>query len=191
MDFQQSSQPIAQILQALCFWASINLSLQGHWPAILISQNTESCWRILPRLPTARRVLSKRGWRPSSRSLEHSPLHLLKARRDWALAIQLRGWAHHYCANKSKLIDIHIPGCDLFPLEITWNRTTRNACHHGIFSVTSHLQEEETIPTRTKPELMAECSPLSFLALLLMCCGALGKTLKFLVISTSLCISVK
>lgn len=64
MDLQQSSQPIAQILQALCFWASINLSLQGHWPAILISQNTESSWHIFPRLSNCKKGFIQKGVKP-------------------------------------------------------------------------------------------------------------------------------
>lgn len=185
MDLQQPSQPTAQILQALCFWASINLSLQGHWPAILISQNTESCGHILPRLSNSK----KRGRSPSSRSPKHSPLHLLKARTGSALPIQLREWAHQIKA-------------DWCPHTRVWSGPTGNntkqnnkeclswwdfQCYFTSLGRSNHSNKP------TKAELMAECSPLSFSALLLLCCGALRKTLKvrFLVIPASVCISVK
>lgn len=189
MDLQQPSQPTAQILQALCFWASINLSLQGHWPAILISQNTESCGHILPRLSNSKKSFIQKGGEAPVQ--DHLSIHLCTfSRPEQAQPCPYSSENGHI---KSKLTDVHTPECDLVPLEITRNRTTRNACHDGIFSVTSYPQEEVTIPTTTKAELMAECSPLSFSALLLLCCGALRKTLKvrFLVIPASVCISVK
>lgn len=77
-------------------------------------------------------------------------------------------------------MDTHVSGCDPFPPELTRDGSTGKAGRDGIFSTLAHPQKVKIILTRTKDGPKAECSPrrASLVALLLICCGALGRALK-------------